>query len=81
MPDGSWNGDTQITSYVLMGLDETSQSKAVRKAIKKGIAFLLSRQDPGNGGFDLGVGYESYEVTEVDSEVLQALFAVRDSDD
>ncbi len=82
MPDGSWNGDTQITSYVLMGLDETSQSKAVRKAIKKGTAFLFSiRLGLGNGGFGLGVGFETDENTEVDSEALQALFAVRDSSD
>ena len=78
MPDGSWNADTQITSYVLMGLDETSQSKAVRKAIKNGTEFLLS-MGLGNGGFGLGVGFETDENTEVDSEVLQALFAVRDS--
>lgn len=72
--DGSWNGDTQLTAYVVLGFGELSESKAVNKAIKKAVTFLLSMAI-GNGGFGVGVGFETLENTEVNSEVLQALEA------
>jgi hypothetical protein len=68
--NGSWLDDTQSTAYIVMGLARTSAS-AVRAAVARGRDFLLSMQLPG-GGYMLGVGFPD-EITEVDSEVLQAL--------
>ena len=77
LPDGSWNGDTQITAYVVMGLVESHIDKNTRKALNAGVAFLMSQQLP-NGGFDTGFGDE---VTEVDAEAVQALVAAKRFDD
>jgi len=77
LPDGSWNGDTQITSYAVIALDlyraqgSLAMRASIKAAIDAGAANLLNQQ-LGNGGYDDGFGNE---VTEVDSEVLQALAA------
>jgi hypothetical protein len=75
LANGSWSDDTQTTAYVLMGLDAARASSAVKKAIDKGLIYLFS-QGIGNGGYFVATG-DTDEVTEVDSEVLQALWAVR----
>jgi hypothetical protein len=72
-PDGSWGGDTQITAYIVMGLEAMSEGQGTHEAIRRAVEFLLSMQLP-NGGFAVGVGFPD-EVTEVDGEVLQALAA------
>lgn len=71
-PDGSWGGDTQTTAYVTMGLITMGSHKGARAAADAAIAFLLSMQDPGTGGFIIGLGLTS-ERTEVDAEALQTL--------
>ncbi len=71
--DGSWRGDTQVTAYVVMGLMSVPQNKPTQSAVDRAVAFLLSMQNT-NGGFNVGLG-DATEVTEVDSEVLQALSA------
>ncbi|RJQ37031.1 hypothetical protein C4552_01980 [Candidatus Parcubacteria bacterium] len=73
--NGSWNSDTQTTAYVLMGLDAMKKTDGVKQAIKKGLLYLFS-QGIGNGGYFVGTG-STQEITEVDSEVLQALWATR----
>lgn len=75
LTNGSWNEDTQTTSYVLLGLDMVTKTSAVKKAISKGLLYLFS-QGIGNGGYFIGTG-QTDEITEVDSEVLQALYANR----
>jgi len=72
-PNGSWMGDTQVTAYVVMGLMSVHQNKPTKSAVDRAVAFLLSMQNT-NGGFNVGLG-DATEVTEVDSEVLQALSA------
>jgi hypothetical protein len=77
LPDGSWEGDTQTTAYVVMGLVTTEGNKATRQAIADAVAFLLDRQLAAlNGGFAVAATLTD-EFTEVDGEVLQALVAVR----
>lgn len=71
--NGSWTDDTQNTAYIVMGLTKTSQGGGTKAAIDAAVAFLLAQQQP-NGGFLVDVG-STDEVTEVDSEVLQALVA------
>lgn len=71
--NGSWTDDTQNTAYIVMGLTKTSQGGGTKAAIDDAVEFLLAQQQP-NGGFIVGVG-STDEVTEVDSEVLQALVA------
>jgi hypothetical protein len=73
--DGSWSQDTQTTAYVLMGLDAQPKTTAIRNAINDGVLFLLS-QAIGNGGYTVCDGCTD-EITEIDSEVLQALYAIR----
>jgi hypothetical protein len=74
-PDGSWNGDTQITAYVVIGLTAIKQNAAIRQAVNEAVTYLLARQN-GTGGFDV-MTTDTSEITEVDSEVLQALEAAR----
>jgi hypothetical protein len=74
-PDGSWGQDTQTTAYVVMGLHAQPRTKAVGTAIARGTLFLLS-QAIGTGGYFVCDGCPD-EITEVDSEVLQALWAIR----
>jgi hypothetical protein len=73
--NGSWSDDTQTTAYVLLGLDTMRKTDGVKQAIKKGLLYLHS-QGIGNGGYAVGTGSDT-EITEVDSEVLQALWANR----
>jgi len=74
-PDGSWgDGTTQTTAYAVLGLNSVPQNALIRAAVKDGVAFLLSQQNLGNGGFADGEGGEN---SEVNSEVLQALTAAR----
>ncbi len=74
--DGSWGGDTQTTAYAVMGLATMPEGNAAQAAVAQAVGFLLSMQHP-DGGFGVGTGFETTEVTEVDGEVLQALAAAR----
>lgn len=74
-PAGSWAGDTQTTAYALMGLSAVKKTSAVKNAINKGLLYLFG-EAIGNGGFFVGTG-STDENTEVDSEVLQALYIFR----
>lgn len=74
--DGSWGGDTQTTAYAVMGLATMPEGNAGQAAVAQAVGFLLSMQHP-DGGFGVGIGFETTEVTEVDGEVLQALAAAR----
>ena len=90
-PDGSWVtcswpspadcfGDTQLTAYAVLGFDALSEAHGIKEAIKKAVAFLLLQKNTTNDGYHVvnGGTYASMEITEVDSEVLQALNARED---
>ena len=72
--DGSWQGDFQITAYVLMGLETLPASDKVRRAINAGANFLLANETAAGGW--------SYppEYGEINGEVLAALSSLVDDD-
>ncbi|MBI2876936.1 MAG: hypothetical protein HYY20_08645 [Candidatus Tectomicrobia bacterium] len=85
--DGSWMEDTQVTAYALLGLSAFGRGRVGRvrisDAIEEGVGFLESMQlttEP-NGGFrsllltqeEKNAGFVEEEVSQVDSEAIQAL--------
>jgi len=69
--DGTWDvADSQITSYVVMGLSTVGGS-GVNDAICKASGFFVNNQFS-NGGWPIFVPGGS-EITEIDSEIMQAI--------
>jgi hypothetical protein len=74
-PAGSWDvGDSQITAYVVLGLAAVGGAGA-DTAIQSAAAFFIGNQLPSGGWpFYVSPSGNGAEYTEVDAEVVRALF-------
>jgi hypothetical protein len=76
-PKGSWGGgNLQRTAYIALGLAAVGSAPA-QAAIRSAMAFYLSQQLPQGGWPSLVTPtFTDVEVTEVDSEIVRAMFTL-----